>query len=334
MSAADTMFEAVSGAGRVLLTGPVGPDGDSIGACLALAAVLRDKGVDVTVAGKIPPRYAWMPGASSIVPDEQLAGTFDAVVILDGDRFRLEPPTERHFERAMVRAIVDHHASTTPDGYTHPWIEPRAESTCSMLFWAFRRWGIELTRPLAELLYTGLIFDTGGFRHTNTTPSTHHIAAELLATGLDHGSIAIRTLCERTPAGLHAMGTILSAATYHLGGKLCVGRVPLALRALLAEKGGGLGDLEGVVDALVNTQGTDVAALLIERDDGFVKLSLRGRTSLDVANLARQIHPNGGGHPKAAGSLVQGSLDHAERVLVDTFAPYFAPSPSLPQDPR
>jgi phosphoesterase RecJ-like protein len=320
MSAADTMIEAVSGAGRVLLTGPVGPDGDSVGACLALAAVLRQRGVDVVVAG-------------NILPDEQVEGPFPAVVILDGDRFRLEPPTLRHFEAASVRAIVDHHASTTPDGYTHPWIEPKAESTCSMLFGAFRRWGVELTRPLAELLYTGLIFDTGGFRHSNTTPATHRVAAELLETGLDHTSIAIRTLCERTPAGLHAMGTILAGAVLHHGGRLCVSRVPLQLRRLLAEQGGGLGDLEGVVDALVNTQGAEVAALLIERDDGFVKLSLRGRTSLDVAHLARQIHPNGGGHPKAAGSLVQGSLDQAERVLIDTLAPSFAQSPSLPQDP-
>jgi phosphoesterase RecJ-like protein len=99
-----------------------------------------------------------------------------------------------------------------------------------MLWNAFRRWGVPIDKPMAELLYTGLVFDTGGFRHTNTRPQTHRIAAELLEAGIDHATIAIRTLSERTPVGLRAMGAILSAATFHFGGRLCVGRVTDALR--------------------------------------------------------------------------------------------------------
>jgi nanoRNase/pAp phosphatase (c-di-AMP/oligoRNAs hydrolase) len=92
-----------------------------------------------------------------------------------------------------------------------------------------------------------------------------------------------------------------------------------------------------VVDALVNTMGTEVAALLIERGDGSIKLSLRGRAGtspgLDVAKLAKQIHPMGGGHPKAAGTTVHGSLDHAERVLCDALTAWFEQQPSV-QDHR
>lgn len=320
MSTAETMFEALCTAQRVLLSGPVAPDGDSIGACLALAAALESRGVCVVVAGRVPMRFAWMPGVQRMIPDGHLDGDFDAVTILDGDCLRLEPPVERRFRSASVKAIVDHHASTDAAHYTHPWLEPQAESTCGMLYRAFCRWDLPVDATMAEVLYTGLVFDTGGFRHPNTTPETMRIAAELLDRGIDHATITARTLSLRTPSALHVMGTILAQARFSLDGRLCVGCVPDALRQSLGRGG----DLEGVVDALLHTSGTSVAALLVERGDGTVKLSLRSRSEVDVAALAKSIHPIGGGHSKAAGATVRGSLARAEQLLYDALAARFS----------
>lgn len=320
MHPADQIFDTLTHSGRVLLTGPTAPDGDSIGACLALQRVLRERGVDVTVAGAPPSRYRWLTGADRMVPDDAVDDDFTAVVVLDGDRHRLSPPISERFERARVRGIIDHHASTTPDGYTHVWLDPKSESACGMLLRAFRRWGVPIDPALADLLYTGIVFDTGGFRHSNTLPETHQLAAELVATGIDHAAIAIRTLYERTPAGLRAMGRILADADQRFDGRLCVGRVPYALQQ---ELGLAEGDLEGVVDALVNTVGTEVAALLIERGDGTVKYSLRSRGDTDVAEVAQQLHPTGGGHPRASGASVRGTIAVAEQRLVDVLSIVF-----------
>ncbi|MEZ4238167.1 MAG: DHH family phosphoesterase [Myxococcota bacterium] len=308
------MLQALLGQGRVLLTGPTGPDGDSIGACLALQRVLRARGVDASVAGTAPPRFAWLPGAGEMLSDEALAERppEEAVVILDGDRHRLTPEVDRRFAAAPVRAIIDHHRSTTVDGYTVAWLAPEAESTCGMLLRALRGWDVPLDAEMATLLYTGLVFDTGGFRHSNTQPDTHLLAAELLSTGIDHAQITVRTLCERSPQALAAMGRILAGAEQRPATGLCLGRVPLALQRelRLAE-----GDLEGVVDALVNTTGTRVAALLVERADGTVKYSLRSRGEVDVARVARALHPTGGGHARAAGAVVDGPIARAEHQL-------------------
>jgi bifunctional oligoribonuclease and PAP phosphatase NrnA len=322
MHAADVIFDVLTHSGRVLLTGPTAPDGDSIGACLALQRVLRERGVDAVVAGSPPLRYRWLVGADQMVPDDAVADDFTAVVVLDGDRHRLSRPITDRFERAPVRGIIDHHASTRPDGYTHVWLDPRSESACGMLLRAFRRWGVPIDAALADLLYTGIVFDTGGFRHSNTLPETHVLAAELVATGIDHAAIAIRTLFERTPAGLRAMGQILADADQVLEGRLCIGRAPITLQRELALVEG---DLEGVVDALVNTVGTEVAALLIERDDGTVKYSLRSRGDLDVAKVAQQLHPTGGGHPRASGASIRGSIAVAEQALLDVLGPALGP---------
>lgn len=312
--AADALLQALLEApGPVLLTGPVAPDGDSLGACLALARVLRERGVEVAVTGAPSWRYAWMPGIEALRPDDGLGTSWGAVVVLDGDRLRLEPGALAAFQAATVRGIVDHHASTRPEGYTHPWIEPQATSTCSMLYDAFRRWGVPIDAELAALLYTGLVFDTGGFRYSNTSPVTHRTAAHLLEAGAPHVDIFNRVLVERRVAGLRLAGTIFGEVEPVLGGRAVVSAVPLALarRHDVVD-----GDLDGVVDALLHVRGVEVAVLLIERPDGSVKYSLRSRGAVDVAKLAAALAPSGGGHAKAAGAQLHAPIPEARtRVL-------------------
>lgn len=311
------LVDAVAGGARVLVTGPVAPDGDSIGAAFALARILRERGVEVVVGGTAPRRYQYLAAVAEMVPDERIAGPFAAVVIVDGDRHRLEPNVGRCFADAPIRAIVDHHVSSTPDGYTHAWIDPRCESTCGMLLRAFREWGVVVDRTLAELLFTGIVFDTGAFRHPNTTPELLRLCADLLATGIDHAQISVKVLSERSTNGVHVMGQILAGASFLRIGpnQLSVGRADRATMATVAD-----GDLEGVVEALINSDGTDLAALLVEREDGTVKYSLRSRGAVDVAQLARQLHPTGGGHPRAAGASFAGALAAAEQHLVETLS--------------
>jgi len=317
VEAPHAILDALTGAADVLLTGPVPPDADSLGACLALAQILEERGVRTRVAGCVPWRYAWMPGAERLLPDDEVHPEWDAVVVLDGDRFRLAPTVGAAFERARIRGIIDHHASTAADGYTHVWLQADAESTCGMIHRALNDWGVSLDVRLATHLYAGLVFDTGGFRYSNTDANTHRQAAALLATGIDHTDICARILAERRPAGLRAAGRILTDARYFLDGRLCIGRVPRTLRD---ELGLVTGDLEGVVDALVHSVGTQVAALLHERDDDTVKVSLRSRCPLDVAALAHTLVPTGGGHAKAAGARLCTSLDDCETAIRDAVA--------------
>jgi phosphoesterase RecJ-like protein len=317
---------ALATADGVLLTGPVGPDGDSLGACLALGWWLSGRGVRVTLAGTVPRRYRGLVPDDAFVDDDALRGGWDAVVVLDGDRHRLTRPVQPWFDRARIRGVVDHHRSTTPDGYTHVWHDPRAESTCTMVLRALRAEGVAVPREVAAWLYMGLVFDTGGFRHSNTSPATLRDAAELLGAGIDHPTIHARVLAERSPNGLRAMGEILAAAVHRVDGRLCLARVThdAQRRHELVD-----GDLEGVVEALLHTEGTEAAALLVEKPDGSVKLSLRSRTdAIDVCRLAQLLTPTGGGHPRASGATLRLGLDDvAARVeaLVRTPPPETAP---------
>ena len=302
----DELKQLLEQSPRVLLTGPAGVDGDSIGACLALAqGIEQHLGKSVDVAGVAPYRYDWMPGADKLLADDELEGVYDLVIVMDGDKGRLTQGMNKTFAEAKARGLIDHHGTNSPDGYDIAMIDGGAAATVVMVAEIFDRWGVELNRELAENLYVGLIFDTGGFRHSNTSPEVLRLAARLVEQEIDAAWICYRVLSERTPPALSLLSSTLTNRTLH-NERLNVGVCTLeAMKSAGAEKA----DLEGIVDALLYVRGVDLAMLVVELPGERVKLSLRSRGDVDVAAFARSMSPQGGGHVKAAGVTIKGPLD-------------------------
>jgi phosphoesterase RecJ-like protein len=308
------LAETVETSRSVLLTGPEGPDGDSIGACLALQRLLARKFPDVRVdvAGTPGSRYAWMPGAERMVPDADV-GAYDGVVVLDGDRHRLYPEVARAFAGARWRGIIDHHRSTELEGYELVYFAPSAESTCGMIAALAKEWSVPFDRALAEQLYAGLVFDTGGFRYSNATAATLRLAAELLETGIDHARIMLKVLVERRQSSIRLLARLLGDAHFSADGRLAF---TVCTRDHLAAAGATEADLEGVVDHLQHVEGVDLAVVVVERGPERVKLSLRSSGRVDVATLARSLDAGGGGHAKAAGVQLKASVGAVSARLV------------------
>lgn len=310
--------QLASEAGSVLLTGPSDPDGDSFGACLALQRALRAMGHPrVDVAGTPSFRYAWMPGAGEMIPDERVRPGYDLAIVLDGDRRRLSPPVDVAFRAARTTAIIDHHGTTSADGYTLALIQRDAASTCGMIVELMDAWDVPLDTAFAELLYAGVIFDTGGFRYSNTSADTHRLAARLLDQGIDHSAIATRVLMERRRAGTALKARVLNEVTFHADGAVIQGIVSQALHAELGSRSA---DVEGIVESMTYTQGVEVAVLLVERGPGAVKLSLRSRGLVNVAQVAKALHSGGGGHDRAAGVLLAKTLAEVRVLLPKVLA--------------
>ncbi len=291
----------------ILLTGPGAADGDSLGASLALARAMRSRfGVSVDVAGDCSPAYRFLPDAEDLLDNGAVRPDYGLVVVLDGDCNRLARNVEAAFRAAPVTAIVDHHRTTTEEGYTLALINPESASTCEMVLEIMESWGVDPDRAAAIQLYTGIIFDTGGFRYSNTGPGTHEAAARLLAQDIEHADIAVRVLMERTRQGVQLAASIQAAAEFQVDGRLCVGR---CTTAMMQDLGATDHDLGGVVESLLYIEGVEVSADLVEREGVRTKISFRSRGAVDVAALARSLHPRGGGHAKAAGVVVDEGLE-------------------------
>lgn len=305
------MTRAVSQARTVLLTTP-DIDGDAVGSIVALARALHRRWrCRVTVAADepLPDRYAFLvddPGLFQLAADLP-ATPFDLALVLDGDPGRLGEIGE-HYRRARRRGLVDHHKTSVHAEADVFFLDPVCSSTAEMVLRLCDHWGVDIDAGLAAPIWAGMVFDTSIFRYRLTRPATLRNAARLLETGIDHARICELVLLQQSLPKVRRRGIMINKLLTAAGGRI-------AYASLTHEE---LGDAEtgGLVDDLVFIEGVEIGALLIDKGEGRIRLSLRSRGAVDVALLARSLTPHGGGHARAAGATLAGPLDTAVQAVV------------------
>jgi bifunctional oligoribonuclease and PAP phosphatase NrnA len=287
---------------RFVLTTHEHPDGDALGSLAAMQQVLCAMGKDAVsflAADEFPLPYEYrfleLPKLVTTVPDDVEDRT---VIFLDCGNIDRNPATA--LKQAARILNIDHHHDNTHFG-TIDHVVPQASCTAEVIWDLMRGLGVELTQPIAEALYVGLVTDTGKFMYENTSSSAHEMAADLIGTGLDVHAI-YRRLYEGVPQGkLELLARGLSAVERFDGGLLTLTQLT---REDYAVTGADESYSEGVVDHLRSLEGTAVAGLVREllSDSAAArrKVSLRATDDrVDVSAIAR-AH-GGGGHRRAAG---------------------------------
>jgi len=163
---------------------------------------------------------------------------------------------------------------------------------------------------IATAIYAGIVGDTGGFKYSSTNRSTMEIAAELMEMGIPFTQIYGDALHRHSFAASKAFGLILQNAVSAMDGRIMYSFISREMRESV---NAGLADLDGAVEYLVNTTGTDIAALIYEKAPPHVKISLRSHGA-DVGNVAAAL--GGGGHQMAAGATVLGNVETAIETLL------------------
>ncbi len=315
---------AVDAGATFLITSATKPDGDSISAQLALRRLIRDyRGdvrVDIVNEVPAPQRYHFLPGIGEMktMTTPGLLERYDVGITVDCSPERIGS-VRPLYDRSGTRVTIDHHKVRTEGGAEINLVIPTASSTAEVIFGFVQdqAWRTRLDADLAAVLYTGIIFDTGGFAYKLTTPETHRIAARLLETGFDFPRVAERVLLVRSYPARMLTARILSTLRREAGGSIVANVVT---QALMDEVGANAEDLEGLVEQLIFTEGAEVAVLAIELADRDFKFSLRSRGRIDVAALARGLEPRGGGHDRAAGCNLEGSADEVLELVIGRVA--------------
>ncbi|MCJ0905737.1 bifunctional oligoribonuclease/PAP phosphatase NrnA [Rhodococcus sp. ARC_M6] len=292
----------------------VQPDADTIGSGLALGLVLERKGVSVQVAfsrpEELPESMAGLPGLHLLVPPASVRASVDVLVTVDvGSIGRLGDLANR-LEGADRTIVVDHHRSNSEFGTINV-VDESAASTTALLARMFDFWGVEIDRNVAHCLYAGLVTDTGSFRWGG--PSTHVLAAKLLATGIDGDAIA-RQLLDTHPFGwLPMLSSVLGSAT--LVREAADGR-GLVYAVIRRSDVGNLRseEIESVVDIVRTTADAEVAAVLKESERGGWSISLRAKSEIDVSAVAESL--GGGGHRLSAGYTSSDSSEQTVAALI------------------
>jgi phosphoesterase RecJ-like protein len=309
------------GGGRFLVTSHVNPDGDSVASQCAVRLIIERLGgrADIVNSQPAPRVYRFLPGASRIGTRRPRSWKpYAALLVLDcGDARRASGLLEPRPPVPVVN--IDHHA-TNPGYGDLNWVVPDACSTAEIIHGLALALGVRPEGALAEALYTGILTDTGSFRHGNATPRAFRIASSLVGAGIDPARIA-QAVYQSVPfETLRALGETLAGLRRTPDGRVAWIRLPLSV----------LGRLESAAESeewAGYPRSLDSAVLSVcfkETAPGQVRLSFRSKGSVDVAALAARW--GGGGHRNAAGATAHGRLDAVERSVIAAAVRHLGPA--------
>jgi phosphoesterase RecJ-like protein len=171
------------------LIGHVIPDGDCIGSLLAMRLGLRalNKEAQVVLQDAMPEIYGFLEGSDCINKPRDISAIKGNVIFLDcSDLERAGQNIAELLGQELFAINIDHHADNKE--YAHlNYVDPRSAATAEIVYRLLKIMQVDLTPAMATALYTGIVQDTGGFRHASTTSTTMRIAADLLDCGVNMG---------------------------------------------------------------------------------------------------------------------------------------------------
>jgi phosphoesterase RecJ-like protein len=313
---------------RVCLTTHVNPDGDGLGSEVGLALMLRAQGVTVSITNPTPTpdRYqflfAGLDGLDKTPEAVKELRRADLIIVLDiADLGRLGMLADTVRERgATVQvACVDHHISKGDLPAGPRYVDADAAATGELIREIARANAWELTPEAARALYVAIVTDTGGFRFSNTKARTLRAAADLLESGIDPEAIYVE-LYARAPEGrIRLLAEALQTLVVERGPGMAWVTIP---PGSLERHGVDPDDLDGVVEYARSIDGVRLGMLFREINNGRIKVSFRSIGGVDVAKLAGQFQ--GGGHAKAAGASLPGSMAEVQATVLKAAREYLA----------
>ncbi|QRG65449.1 DHH family phosphoesterase [Brevibacillus choshinensis] len=298
---------------RFLVLSHVNPDGDATGSALGVVMILEQLGKEYVVVneGETPVKFNFLPRFDQLrnLSKDPLDETFEAVIAVDcADESRMGD-VRSLFGSGVALLNIDHHP--TNDGFgTVNLIRTDAAATAEILYDVAVAAGVTFNKELALCLYTGLLTDTGGFRYSNTSPYVMEIASELLRYGVKPGEVAERCLEEITFA--HVKILRLALQSLELSHKNLVASITVRQEDFV-QSGADREDAGGLVNYCRNIEGVEVGVSFVESEAGAVKVSMRARDRVDVSAIAKRL--GGGGHAKAAGCTIRGTLQEAKETV-------------------
>lgn len=286
------------------------PDGDALGSALGLFHALEAQGKQAElVAPTAPPKhYRWLPGIQNFRLNPEMP--VDVGVVLDCEGPERLEPLQDVFSQASTLISLDHHADTQAFGHWQ-YADPMAASTAQLVYRLLKTLQWPLTPPIATCLYTGLATDTGFFRFENTDATALAEAAELAGAGAMPHAIAAAVNGGWPLARLRLLGRALAKLQTAAQGRIIWAALfPQDYK----EAGATAADTEGIVEMFKQAEGQQAVALFkAPEQENLWHVSLRS-PYVDVAAIARQW--GGGGHARAAGCDITGSLAEAsQRIL-------------------
>ncbi|MDC8000870.1 bifunctional oligoribonuclease/PAP phosphatase NrnA [Aequorivita todarodis] len=316
---------------KVVIVGHKNPDGDAIGSCLGLSFFLKSLGHNTTVImpNDFPDFLKWLPGCDEIIIYEKevenskkIFEKADIIFTLDFNSLeRVGGELQSVLENATAKFVMIDHHQQPADYAVATYSDVKMSSTSEMVYHFMDAMGQaeKLSKEIAVNLYTGIMTDTGSFRFSSTTPTTHRVAAKLIEAGAESAIINQNVYDTNSPDRMKLLGVALNNLV--ILPELHTAYITLTQKEL-DDHNFKKGDTEGFVNYALSVKGIVFAAIFIEnKQENIVKISFRSKGNFSVNDFARN-HYNGGGHINAAGGKSSQDLNNTINEFISILPRY------------
>ena len=309
----ETVRNVIEGASRILISGHISPDGDSLGSMIALARLLNQAGyqayasADINALGKL----RVLEGVEEMIPLRKLKNKkFDLFIAVDCGALSRLPPEIRPYAEKLPKVCIDHHITNDGSFGDAKILDPSA-SSASELVWRFAKWmEWKLDRASAEALWVGMITDSGRFAYDSTSPQTLRAAGDLLKYGVRTAYFNDLIYCSFSRKSIELKR--IAWRSLHIWKNRKVAEVTLTRDDFRSVRGT-KADAEDIIEIPRMVAGNEIAVFFYQIPDRTkeVRCSIRTRGNLDATVLAGKF--GGGGHRKAAGCTITGTMNSVKR---------------------
>lgn len=303
------IFNAIKRSSEILIIPHINADGDALGSSFALKLILEEMGKKADVAldsGDVDNRILNILDGTGQKNEPFVP---DLVIAVDcADMARMGSRIDA-FNSCSETVCIDHHE--TNDKYAkYNFVNPDAAATGEIIYELAQFMNIDITTQIANNIYIAIVADTGGFCYSNTKPHTHSIAAQLLQLGVNTAFIGGYLFEMNSKKRIMLKRIAYDSFETYFDDRIGVVSVKENQIKRIGASPAESGDFVNIPRSL---EGVIVAISFREIDSNTVKVSLRSQL-VDVAKLAQQF--GGGGHARAAGCTLSGSLDEVKRKLI------------------
>ena len=276
------------------------PDGDSLGAALALEEALSDKEVSLYCPVDIPKYMRYFEGWSRV--ENEFPYRADGYIIVDTASSvllskLLNDGAIRNCLYSAPVLVIDHHETDADLDFSYDSIIETTSSCCSLLYKIFKDQKITISPLCAENLIYGIQSDTLGLTSQSTISDDFRAVAELMDVGANIADMEDRRreYSKKSPRILDYKADLIKRIEYNLDGKLATVHIPFDDIQEFSDE---YNPNVLILEELRLVEGVEIAVAIKTYPDG--KLTGKIRSNKPIAEQVAGYF-GGGGHPYAAG---------------------------------
>lgn len=301
-----------------LVTTHINPDGDSIASVLVFASILKYLGKNyyTLIDDNIPKKFNFLPGIEEILRFDRQSHRFRplVLVVLDSSDLKRIGDICEIISSETVIINVDHHPSNQGFGNINV-IDAKESSAVEIVYALLTYCNIPITPEIATIVYTGIMCDTGRFLFPNTTSRSLRVCSEMVRMGASPDHVAEKIYYKSSRDTILALSVALSTLEFYFDGAVTC--IHLSNGVLSSSDDV---DTEGFVDYLLSIEGTEVEFFMLEKKPNCFRVSFRSKRYVDVNKIAQTF--GGGGHTRASGCIIKGSVEEVKKKILDVLKAY------------